>query len=126
MFVSANHAIQVVGVTASPASPNIMLKFFEQYSSSREDAATGMKQWLAFCGQIDGFRPDAPCWRWINDEEFFWPCCQQFAPQLVILALQVSKISGNSMLAERDWFIINLIKTKTRNQLGNVNVDKLM
>ncbi len=33
---------------------------------------------------------------------------------------------GNSVLAKRDWSIMNLIKTKTRSQLSNINVDKLM
>lgn len=34
-------------------------------------------------------------------------------------------LSGNSVLAERSWSIINLIINKTRNSLKLVNVDKL-
>jgi len=47
-------------------------------------------------------------------------------PQLSKLSIRVNRIPGNSVLAEHDWSIMNLIKTKTRNQLSNINVDKLM
>jgi len=47
-------------------------------------------------------------------------------PQLSKLSIRVNSIPDNSVLAERDWSIMNLIKTKTRNQLSNINVDKLM
>ncbi len=47
-------------------------------------------------------------------------------PQLSKLSIRVNRIPDNSVLAERDWSIMNLIKTKTRNQLSNINVDKLM
>jgi len=46
--------------------------------------------------------------------------------QLVVDNFQQITIPGNSVLAERDWSIMNLIKSKTRNQLSNVNADKLM
>ena len=47
-------------------------------------------------------------------------------PQLSKLSIRVNRIPGNSVLAEHDWSIMNLIKTKTRNQLSNINVDKLI
>jgi len=47
-------------------------------------------------------------------------------PQLSKLSIRINRIPGNSVLAEHDWSIMNLIKTKTRNQLSNINVDKLM
>ena len=47
-------------------------------------------------------------------------------PQLSKLSIRVNRIPDNSVLAERDWSIMNLIKTKTRNQLSNINVDKLI
>jgi len=47
-------------------------------------------------------------------------------PQLSKLSIRVNRIPDNSVLAEHDWSIMNLIKTKTRNQLSNINVDKLM
>ncbi len=47
-------------------------------------------------------------------------------PQLSKLSIRVNRIPDNSVLAERDWSIMNLIKTKTRNQLSNIKVDKLM
>ena len=46
--------------------------------------------------------------------------------QLSKLSIRINRIPGNSVLAEHDWSIMNLIKTKTRNQLSNINVDKLM
>ena len=47
-------------------------------------------------------------------------------PQLSKLSIRINRIPGNSVLAEHDWSIMNLIKTKTRNQLSNINVDKLI
>ncbi len=44
-------------------------------------------------------------------------------PQLSKLSIRINRIPGNSVLAEHDWSIMNLIKTKTRNQLSNINVD---
>ncbi len=64
-----------------------------QYSFCRSDAASAMKQWLAFRTQTEGFRPQAECWRWIDYPELFWPCCEPFAPRLA----RVNKIPGNSV-----------------------------
>ncbi len=126
LLLPQSHDIKVVGLTVSSTFSSIMLTFFDRYSSCRSDATSAMKQWLAFRTQTDGFRSQAECWRWIDYPKLFWPCCESFAPQLAKLCLRVNKIPGNFVLAERDWSIMNLIKSETRNQLSNVNADKLM
>jgi hypothetical protein len=45
---------------------------------------------------------------------------------LSCLARRVMMLSINSMFAERNWFIMNLIMNKTRNSLHSINVNKLM
>ncbi len=96
-LLSQSHDIKVVGLTASPAFSSIMLAFFNRYSFCRSDAASVMKQWLAFRTQTEEFRPQAECWRWIDYPELFWPCCEPFAPRLAKLCLRVNKIPGNSV-----------------------------
>ncbi len=126
LLLSQSHDIKVVDLTISLTFSSIMLIFFDRYSFCRSDAASVMKQWLAFQIQTDEFRLQVKCWRWIDYSKLFWPCCESFASQLAKLCLRINKISGNFVLAERNWSIMNLIKSKTRNQLSNVNADKLM
>ncbi len=102
------------------------MSFFVRYTNSFHDVESTMKQWLAFKSQMNDFQFNAECWRWTEDSKLFWLCIESFALQLSKLSLRVNRISDNSVLAKRDWFIMNLIKTKTRNQLSNINVDKLM
>jgi len=63
LLLPRNHDIKVVGLTTSPAFNTIMMSFFVRYTSSPHDAGSAMKQWLAFRSQIDGFQPNAECWR---------------------------------------------------------------
>ncbi len=104
----------------------IMMSFFIRYISSSHDVKSTMKQWLTFRSQIDNFQFNAECWRWAEDSKLFWLCIESFFSQLSKLSLQVNRISDNSVLVKRDWSVMNFIKTKTRNQLSNINVDKLM
>jgi len=126
LLLSQSHDIKVVDLMISSTFSSIMLIFFNRYSFYRSDATSVMKQWLAFWTQTDKFRSQVECWRWVDYSKLFWLCCKSFVPQLAKLCLRVNKISGNFVLAERDWSIMNLIKSKTRNQLSNINVDKLM
>jgi len=126
LLLSQNHDIKVVDLMISLTFSSIMLIFFDRYSFCRSDATSVMKQWLAFWTQTDEFRSQVECWRWIDYSKLFWLCCESFVSQLAKLCLRVNKISGNFVLVERDWSIMNLIKSKTRNQLSNVSVDKLM
>ncbi len=103
-----------------------MMSFFIRYTSSFHDVKLIMKQWLAFKSQMNDFQFNAECWRWTEDSKLFWLCIESFALQLLKLSLRINRISDNNVLAKRDWFIINLIKMKTRNQLSNINVNKLM
>ena len=126
LLLSQNHDIKVVNLTISSTFNSIMLIFFDKYSFCRSDVTSIMKQWLAFWTQTDEFRSQVECWRWIDYSKLFWLCCESFASQLAKLCLRVNKIPENFVLTEWNWSIMNLIKSKTRNQLSNVNVDKLM
>lgn len=105
-----------------------MIEFFEQYagSSGYQGALSAMKEWLDFKSQLNGFEPNASYWGAISDPDLFWALAEEIAPHVSSLARRVLKIPGNSVLAERDWSILNLIKNKTRNSLKNIKVDKLM
>jgi hypothetical protein len=126
LLLSWNHDIKIIDLTTSLIFNSIMMNFFEKYINDHDDVESTMKQWLAFKDQINDFHSTADCWKWTEDSKLFWLCVESFASQLFKLALRVNRISDNSVLAERDWSIMNLIKTKTRNSLNNVNVDKLM
>ncbi len=126
LLLPRNHDIKIVDLTVSLTFNSIMMNFFEKYVNDHNDVKSTMKQWLAFKDQIDEFDSTADCWRWTEDSKLFWPCVESFASQLFKLALRVNRIFGNSVLIERNWSIMNLIKTKTRNSFSNFNVDKLM
>ena len=126
LLLSRNQNIMIIDLTARSTFNAIMMSFFEKHVNDHHDVELAMKQWLAFKDQIDGFRSTVDCWRWIEDSKLFWLCVESFASQLFKLAIRINRILGNSVLIERDWSIMNLIKTKTRNSLSNVNVDKLM
>ena len=116
----------VVGVTTRPAFMQVMHDFFASYLSTLEERTQALKQWSDFRAQANGFASDSICWTYIDDPDLFWATAEAMAPQLSRLARRVMKLPGNSVLAERDWSVMNLIKSKTRNSLRNVHVDKLM
>ena len=116
----------VVGITTTHAFMQIMHDFFGSHLTTVEERTQALKQWSDFRAQANGFASDSMCWTYINDPDLFWATTEAMAPQLSRLARRVMKLPGNSVLAERDWSVMNLIKNKGRNQLGNVNVDKLM
>ena len=129
LLLPENWNTEVVGVTTRSGFNSIMMEFFERYAgspASHESALSAMKEWLDFRSQINGFEPNAACWRAASDPDLFWALAEGIAPHLSMLARRVMKIPGNSVLAERDWSVLNLIKNKTRNSLQNVKVDKLM
>ena len=116
----------VVGTTTTPLFMQVMHDFFATYLTTIEDRTQALKQWSDFRAQVHGFAPDSICWTYINDPDLFWTTAEAMAPQLSRLARRVMKLPGNSVLAERDWSVMNLIKNKTRNSLRHVQVDKLM
>ena len=116
----------VVGLSTTPAFMQIMHGFFGSYLTTVDEKTQALKQWSDFRAQANGFASDHMCWTYINDPDLFWATAEAMAPQLSRLARRVMKLPGNSVLAERDWSVMNLIKNKSRNQLGNLNVDRLM
>ncbi len=126
LLLSWNHDIKIVDLITSSAFNIIMMSFFIRYISSSHNVESTMKQWLAFRSQIDDFQSNAECWRWAEDSKLFWLCIKLFFSQLLKLFLWINRISDNNVLVKRDWSVMNLIKMKTRNQLSNINIDKLM
>ena len=125
LLLPQNHAIKVLGVSTEPTFAPLMHRFFNQHLTSAE-AATAMKQWLAFRDQEDGFHTSSECWTYQMDPELFWTFSRNFASTLSSLARKVMKLPGNSVLAERSWSVMNLIMNKTRNSMSSISVDKLM
>ena len=125
LLVPQNHNIQVIGVSTSQAFFSIMHRFFAEYLNV-EEAKSAMKQWLSFRNQEDGFYPASECWTYQTDSELFWNFSRSFAFDLSNIARKVIMLPANSVLAERNWSVMNLIMTKSRNSLHSINVDKLM
>jgi hypothetical protein len=100
-----------------------MHRFFDQYA---EESRLAMKQWLRFRDQEAEFHQNAECWSYQIDSKLFWNFFKSFALELSHLARRVMMLSVNSVLAERNWSVMNLIMSKIRNSLHSINVNKLM
>ncbi len=124
-LISQNHNIKIVEVFTKQAFSLIMHRFFDQYLKV-EDVKLVMKQWLSFRDQKFEFHQNFECWSYSTDSKLFWNFCKTFVLTLSCLARKIMMLPANSVLAERNWSIMNLIMNKTRNSLHSINVDKLM
>lgn len=121
-----NHARTAAGQSPITAFSSIMLWFFREYAPGHE--AVCMQGFWAFREQRDGFFPhsNGSIWDLANDLVTFWDTAVPFAPVLATLAVRLMQVPGNSVPGERAWSIMNLILTKRRNSLSNINVDRLI
>ncbi len=125
LLLSHNHAAKMIEIFTKQVFSFIMHRFFDQFLIS-QNAKSAMKAWLLFRDQETKFHHTCECWSYQSDSKLFWNFCKSFSSELSCLARRVMMLSINSMFAERNWFIMNLIMNKTRNSLHSINVNKLM
>ncbi len=113
----------MIEISTKQAFSFIMHRFFDQYA---EESRLAMKQWLRFRDQEAEFHQNAECWSYQIDSKLFWNFFKSFVFELSHLARRVMMLSANSVLAKRNWSVMNLIMSKTRNLLHSINVNKLM
>ena len=116
----------VVGVTTIPIFIQVIYDFFALYLTTLEERTQALKQQADFRAQANRFALDSIYQTYINNPDLFWATTEAIALQLSRLVRRVIKLPSNLILAERDQLVINLIKSKTRNSLKNVYIDKLI
>ena len=126
LLIPEKHAIKSIEQTSKYAFNPIITRFFRQYASP-DQITTCIQNFWAFRAQIHAFfsHPDF-VWNYISNSVTFWDIAAKFSLTLDTLTSRLMQISDNSVPGERAWSIINLILIKSRNDLKNVNIDRLL
>ena len=119
-----------------------MIDIFKEYTSGYE--LQYFWDWLFFHDQQDEFHIDKSYLVYVNNSITFWDCATDVFPQLAKLASRLIEMLGNSLpnkllvltkckctllinkLREKTWLIQNLIFTKTRNGIKEINLNSLI
>ena len=126
LLIPRNYAVTSMGQTLEAAFGSFMTRFFQQYSLP-EQLTNCMQDFWAFWARKDAFfPPEASVWTFVEDPVVFWETAAKFASILGELAGRLMQVPGNSVLGERAWSIQNLILTKTRNGIKDINVNRLL
>ena len=126
LLVPEKHGVKSIGQTPEHVFGPIMTRFFQQYAPS-DQIATCMRDFWAFRAQSYAFFPHPDSvWTYESNSVIFWDTAAKFSLTLGTLASRLMQVPGNSVPGERAWSIQNLILTKTRNGLKDVNVDRLL
>lgn len=126
LLIPRNYATTSVGQTSKIAFEDFMTRFFQQYASPNQ-LINCMRDFWAFRARKNAFfSHEASVWTYIEDPVVFWETAAKFTPVLGDLAGRLMQVPGNSVPGERAWSIQNLILIKTRNEIKDVNMNRLL
>lgn len=126
LLVPENHAVTSMGQTPEVGFGPIMTDFFQRYAPP-DQVTNCMRDFWAFRRQSHAFFPhENSVWVYMNDPVTFWDTAAQFCPILGHLASRLMQVPGNSVPGERAWSIQNLILSKPRNMMKQINLDRLL